>query len=351
MRKLIILIFFLGACDKIPEPRSQEESKVPVYANPPKVENLDLYFELMGTLYPSITIDIVPQVEGEIQSVFTEEGSFVKAGAPLFKIDQARHQLKLKEALSNRGIDEAYLAAANRKLERYNRLQNKDLVAETEWDRLRTDVFLAEKKLDHDDVQIEMISHDLAKCTITSPIDGKIGKVEAVKGQMSFEKKPLCKIVQLDPLLVEFYLSEKEFQLFSGKPDLTVSLCHASICSAGKLTFIDNEFDPKTGQIILRGEIANPDFKFKPGQLVHVKVRYGSIENALLVPKKAVKYEQEGPFVYLISNDQKAVIRRIILGDERGQDIQIVEGLSEDELVISEGHLRLSPNIPVDLIQ
>lgn len=352
MFRLIYLLFLLCSCEQNDLKEPFFELSIPVLAESPSISDIVLTFELIGTLRPSVSVDIYAQSEGILQQVFVHEGEWIKAGTPLFQIDSQLHILKMQEAEAQISIDKASLCAIERKLIRFSRLNDKGLVAESEWDKHETEKAKTAGKVDLALAKLKLIARDLEKCTIHAPIDGRIGKIEASPGHLITKTSPpLATILQMDPLVVEFSITEKEYELMQGqnKPIEIYPLNKSKGVFRGNITFIDNHFDVKTGQILVRGIIPNSNHELRPGQLVDVKVPFDIRKNAIIVPHKAVKRKAEGAYVYLIDLDKKAIMRSVMLGEELGENVIIKEGVEADDQVITEGHLRLHTGVTVKI--
>jgi len=118
---------------------------------------------------------------------------------------------------------------------------------------------------------------------------------------------------------------------------------------SGAITFLDNHFDSKTGLLLIRGKVSNAEQTLRPGQSVRVRVPLAVVENAKLIPQKAIRYNQQGPYVYVVTEDNTVALRQLILGDEQGSDQIVLEGVDPIEQIIIDGHLRLSPGAKVEL--
>jgi multidrug efflux system membrane fusion protein len=262
--RIIMLLFgILTSCENREEKGVASDDEIPVQAIEPTISDVFLNLELIGTLKAMTTVDLYPQVSGHLLAVLVQEGEWVKTGTPLFKIDPQSYTLKMKEAEAQITIDKAALAAIQRKLNRLSRLNDKDLIAESEWDKHHTEAAKIAGQVDLDSARMEMIALTLSQCTITAPIDGRIGKIDTSPGQVVVANQitPLTTILQMDPLLVEFALTENEFEQVQeqAKPIQIYPLCKPESRCAGEITFIDNQFEVKTGQILVRGRIPNPE--------------------------------------------------------------------------------------------
>lgn len=354
MYKIITwFLFLLIGCERTTEPSSSLESPIPVKAIMPSIKDVPSEIEVIGHLRSSIFIEIYPQVEGILQAVYVKEGEWVKAGTPLFQIDPQAHLLKMKEIEAQIAIDQAMHAAAEKKLRRYHQLIEKNLVAESEWDRHKMEVAKTSGAIALGLAKLERAHLDLDRCTIRSPIDGWVGKIDASPGALISQGKgnPLGTVLQIDPLVVEFLLTESEFEkLQDQEKTITIQrLCGKGLNCSGNITFIDSHFDTKTGQIFVRGRLANSCLSLKPGQLVNVRIPVSVQKEALLIPEKAVKHNLSGPYVYVISHEKTAQIRSVLLGETIDKEVIIKQGLSPQDQIISEGHLRLHPGMKVEI--
>ena len=353
MYPIAALLFLLFGCQSADTPAANSNPSIPVLGVQPKTSDIFLDLETIGTLRAIASIPIYPEVDGRIQDVLISEGDWVKSGTPLFKIDPQNYLLKMNEAQAQSAIDEAALAAAERKLARYNRLRDRAIISESEWDRHQTEVIKATSLVKLNQTRLEMIANDLDRCTITSPMDGRIGKIEAISGHLVSTKDdaPLARLLQMDPLLVEFSLTEQEFEKLQGSshPFTVHPLYNSSNTFTGDITFIDNDFDSKTGQIFIRGKIPNPELTLRPGQLVQIKVPFEMKKDALSIPEKAVKHNANGPYVYLLGAENTAELRKVAIGEGVGHEVIVIDGINASDFVITEGHLRLYPGVKVEV--
>lgn len=271
---------------------------------------------------------------------------------PLFFIDSRIYASKVQEAEAQLAIDRANLKAAQKKYTRFHSLAEKDLIAQTEWDDLEAQTEKTQAGVSMDEARLANARLDLEKCTVRSPIDGRVGKIDVHVGHLiEGSGSTLTTVAQMDPLVVEFAVTEKEFPQFPKEqiPFEMSTLCSEGTCRSGKVTFVDNAFDSKTGLIVIRGKVENPDYSIRPGQSVRVKLPLSVIPGAVIIPQKAIRYNQTGPYIYVVKDDNTVEVRQITLGLEQGLDQQVLEGLKPEERIILEGHLRLSPGAKVEV--
>lgn len=346
------LIFLLQGC-KSEQAGQMEMPAVPVIAVKPTVKDLIVHLEAIGTLEPSMSAKIYPQVEGVLKEVSVIQGQFVEKGTALFKIEESPYAIKVEEMEAQLAIDRASLLAAEKKYARMKPLYEKDLVSQSEWDNLVTEVEKLQASLSLTEARLKGAQLDLDRCILASPMSGKVGKIDLHPGTLigRGDAEPLTTINQTDPLLVEFFLTEKEYPKIGerfGEFELK-ALCSTDSCRNGFITFFDHHFDKTSGLILIRGKISNPYASFFPGQTVHVKIPVATLQNSIFIPQKAVRYNQEGPYIYVVLPDQTVALRQLLLGEEEGADQVVIQGLDPEESVVVDGHLRLSPGLKVEV--
>jgi multidrug efflux system membrane fusion protein len=349
----IIVSFLLVGCETQKEASSIETPAVPVIATSPMIKEMTLYLESIGTMQPLVLMEVRPQIEGTLIEVLTSEGQWVVPGSPLFKIDPRPYLIKVQEAEAQLSIDQANLQVAHKKLNRFKPLAQKDLIAKTEWDDLEAEVERCQATLALDEARLDSAKLDLEHCSIQSPIAGRVGKLEAHPGFLVArgQEAPLATISQMNPLIVEFTVTEKEFPKISQETQKIEikAICSSDPCKNGAVTFLDNHFDETTGLLLVRGKVLNEEYTLRPGQTVQVRIPVGSTKKAMLIPQKAIRYNQEGPYAYVVQSDMTVALRQLILGDEQESDQVVLQGLDPSDQLIVDGHLRLSPGLKVDV--
>lgn len=345
----ILLSILLCGCKSHPA-APKEQPPIPVHAATPIIQDVTLYLETLGTLQASFAVEIRPQVDGTLYEILVEEGQWVKEGAPLFKIDPILYQIRQKEAEAQHAIDKADLQAAQKKLARFHSLAEKDLVAQTEWDELKARTAKAEATLLLAEARLDAAKLNLCNCTLKAPFAGRIGKTDANPGQLVDKQSRLTSIALLDPLRLEFSVTEMDFPKIRLKEIELRPLCLAISNLPAQITFLDHQIDPQTGLLLIHAKVPNEKQELLPGQSVRVRIPIATHEKAILIPHKAVRYNQQGPYIFTVLPDNTIATRQLILGEEHGSNLIVKEGLDPKEPVILEGHLRLSPGSKVDIV-
>lgn len=350
LRLLIVLL--LCSCQSSDTITKRESKTIPVKVKSPEVQDVPLYIESIGVLHASVKGEIYSQVEGKVEEILASEGQLVESESPLLKIDGANYAIKLQELKASKAAAEATLNASEKKLIRLHQLLEKDLISQNEWDMHEMEVEKAKAALAMCEAKLAQGELEFSRCTLTSPVAGRVGKIDLHPGMwIDKSQKSLMTVAKLDPLLIEFTVTEKEVKalLENGGKIEVEPLISSSGPKTARITFLDNQFDPKTGLILVRGIVDNPQYDLKPGQSVRVKLLSGVLPQQILIPQKAIRYNDQGPYVYLILPDQQAVLRQVKMGLEVGKKVVILEGLEPSEIVVTDGHLRLSRGAKVTI--
>lgn len=343
MRWLSIL-FVLAACSK-DDPKPFEMPPVPVQVARVEVRDVPLYFEAMGTIKPSLSAEVRSQVKGTITKVHFTEGQIVEKGDLLYTIEDASYAIRVREAEAMLLQNVAHLQNEQKKLERYKALSKPDHIAPVEWDELQTKIALHEAMVKADEAKLAAAKLDLEHCHIVAPIRGCAGKSLLQVGNMVGEQ-PLVKLSQMDPLSVEFELTPKEREKLSATPKIDVYAAGTNeVLASGKIVFLDHTIDPKSGMIAAKGMLEEIKAPLWAEQAVRVQVFFGKKEHARLVPLRAIKTNQTGPYVFVVKEDNTVEVRPVQLGPE---DKGFVMVDLEEGKVVTEGHGRLFPGSKVE---
>jgi len=291
------------------------------------------------------SVKIVPRVTAFIDDVNVQQGSTVKAGQVLFTLQTAQYQAALQTAQAN--LASAQAAAQNAELvyERGARLNSTGFEAESALDQA-----LATRNEDQANVlsaiaNLANAQLNLSYCTITAPIDGRIGAVALTKGNLvTTTSGTLATINQLDPIRVVFSVSTNS-PILSGvegsagaKFNVSLDLPDGSHYPyTGKIAFLDNQVDSSTGTVNVYADFQNPKSQLLPGAYVSVLTSPATPREALMVPVAAVQTDQNSEFVLLVGPDNKVIQQTVTLGAQIGQNFVVQSGLKLGDKVIVDG--------------
>jgi multidrug efflux system membrane fusion protein len=217
------------------------------------------------------------------------------------------------------------------------------------------DVAVAQIKIDQADVATAKVN--LNYCTVTSPIDGRVGQHQFDLGTIvmgnGFVTTAMVTVETVDPIYVDFNIPENSLAdvrdaMKAGELDVTASLPdHPDHICRGKLTFLDNAVRNGTGDVKLRAKLSNSDLYLWPGQFVKVRLILKTIKDAVLIPTQAEQISQAGPFVYVVKDHNTVEMRPIVVGQRQGDMIVAEKGIAAGESVVVVGQLMLYPGATV----
>lgn len=349
----VLLITLLTGCGGA----SQDKSAAPGPGMPPpEVDvitvgrgNATLTQDLPGRLQAYRTAQVRARVEGVIEKRLFEEGSDVKAGAPLFQISARTYKATAAAA-------EADLALARQTVERYKPLLPVKAVSQQEFDQ-------AAAKVKQSEAALARAVEDLENASVPAAISGHIGRALVTEGALVGKGEPtqLATIEQIDPVYVNFTQPGAELlrlrqSIRSGKLKHTESVRVELLLEdghlyplAGKIFFTDMAVDPGTGSVSLRAVFANPEHELLPGMFARIRFPEAVAENAIRVPQRAVQSGPQGQFVMAVL-DGKAVPLPVKTGGMAGADFIIADGLKGGEQVIVNGLQKARPGTVVKAV-
>ena len=320
-------------------------------------ETVPVRLNAIGNVEAYSTVQVKARVDGQITDVNVREGAPVKKGDVLFRIDSRPYEAALRQAEANALRDAAARDHARSQEKRYQELLDKSFISKDAYAQIRTNAATAEATAKASQAALENARLNLEYCTIRSALDGYVGRVLLQAGNMvrANDVNPLLVINQVRPIYVNFAVPEQnlpEVRQYMAKGPLAVDVVPPEPSAprpTGRLIFIDNAVDPSTGTIRLRAQFDNADAALWPGQFVNVSLRLYEQADALVVPSPAVQTGPEGQYVYVVSPEMVADVRKIAVQRTDGERSIVAKGLARDELVVVRGQLRLGPKTRVQI--
>jgi membrane fusion protein, multidrug efflux system len=312
----------------------------------------------VGRIQAIERVDVRARVTGFLEEVLFQDGERVKAGAPLYRIEKGPFEAAVEQAKATLLRAQAQLDNAT-----IQRHRAEDLLRSSAGSVATRDDRVAAEKAAHGDVAaaeaaLKTAEINLAYTDINSPIDGRIGRTAVTRGNVvGPDSGVLTTIVSSDPMYVTFPVSQREFvRIFPPGRDGQAAIKNSKVVvqmsngpvypHTGKIDFVDVKVDQATDTISVRATLPNPDGRLADGQLVQVSVEGDKPEERIVVPQAALIADQQGIYVFIVENE-KAVIRRVKVGQTVGGSIVITEGLSGGELVVTSGMQGLRPGLAV----
>jgi membrane fusion protein (multidrug efflux system) len=309
-------------------------------------EHVSLSDEWVATLDGNVNAQIRPQVSGYLIRRNYQEGATVRKGQVLFEIDPRPFAAAVAQARAQRAQAQAQLGKAQRDLARDEPLADQRAIAQSQFDNDQQAKLAAEALVQSADAAVQTAELNLGFTKVTSLIDGVAAIATAQIGDLVTPQTLLTTVSQIDPIKAYFPLSEQQYlKMSSGGPHallartkLTLTLADGSVYPrTGKLSAVDREIDPKTGTIRISALFANPTGTLRPGQYGRVRAETRAIDNALLVPQRAVTELQGTYQVRVVDQANTAHVRQVTVGDRVGSRWIVDSGLQPGDRVIVEG--------------
>jgi membrane fusion protein (multidrug efflux system) len=355
----------LGGCGSqqaAPQPGLPEVAVVTV--NP---ERVVLTTELPGRTSAYFVAEIRPQVNGIVQERLFNEGSDVKVGSVLYRIDPAPYQAAYDNAVAALARTEANLSPIRLKAERYRQLIALKAISQQDFDNADAALKQAEADIDYSKAAVESARINLAYTRITAPISGRIGKSNVTVGALAtaYQGSPFATIQQLDPIYVDATQSSANLLQLkrniaagrikgTGPDQARVKLLledGTPYPQEGILKFSEVTVDPSTGSFILRMVFPNPKHILLPGMYVRAIVQEGVVDRAILVPQQGVSRDPKGnPVALIVDGSGKVEQRMITVARAMGDRWLVSEGLNPGDRLIVEGSQKIRPGAPVKAV-
>lgn len=335
-------------------------------------KDVPLSIEMVGSTLGTQDVPIRARVEGFLESMDFQEGTFVHKGDLLYTIDAQPFQAKLVEAQSQLAGARTALIKTESDLARIKPLAEMKAVSEQDLDSAVAQEAGARAGVRASEAAVDLAEIELSYTRIMAPIDGLIGISKARPGEfVGRDPNPvvLNTLSDIDPIRVRFSISEREYLIMartfmaSGKAnqrdtdgqrserrqDLVLLLADGSEhTDKGGIVAASQSINQDTGTYTLEAAFPNPDKFLLPGQFARVRAQYEVLEQQVLVPRQAIS-ELQGLFrVYIVDDNGTVEVRSVELGPETGYDVIIEKGVSGGETVIVEGLQKVRPGMKVN---
>jgi multidrug efflux system membrane fusion protein len=331
---------------------------IPVVGQAAQKGDLPIYLAGLGSVTAFNTVTIRTRVDGELIRVAFDEGQIVQSGDLLAEIDPRPFQVELTQAEGQMERDLAILENARVDLGRYQVLYAQDSIPKQQLDTQVSTVRQFEAAVKADQGPIDSAKLQLIYTRITSPINGRIGLRLVDPGNIvhTTDQNGLAIITQLQPINVIFSISQdyvpQGMKKLRAGQNMRVEAYDRDLknrIASGTLDTIDNQVDVTTGTVRFKGVFANKDNALFPNQFVNARLLIDVRRRVILVPTAAVQRGPESVYVYVITPDSTVEVRNVLLGPTEGELASIDQGLSEGEIVVTQGVDKLRPGAKVTL--
>jgi membrane fusion protein (multidrug efflux system) len=330
-------------------------------------QSLALARELPGRVRPFLMAEVRPQVNGIIKQRLFVEGSYVKAGQPLYEIDDAIYRAQYESAQATLRRTQATWHAAQLAAARSDELLK--IKAESVQDNESADAAQAQAKADVAAAQaaVDTAKVNLAYAHITAPISGYIGESRVTQGALVAvnQESPLAVIQQIDPIYVDVNEPSSDWLALKQAMDqgriragaegaqVNIQLENGTVYSSpGKLQFADVSVDTSTGNVLLRALVPNPKSELLPGMYVRAKIDQGVVPGAILVPQEGITRDRDGHATALVvDKDGKVQTRTLRASRTVGNQWLVEQGLVAGDKVVVAGQQNVEPGMKVQAVE
>lgn len=357
---VVVVRWFLTDIHTVPEQSKATAQQTPsVVADIAAKADLASGREYIGRVESIQTVDLRPQVAGEIAQVHFKEGSIIKAGQLLFTLDSRQYQATVD-------LRKADLAKAeanhDRAVKYYDRLAaaDKRSIPASDLDTAENDVLACKAAIDQAKASLRLAQIDLGHTKILAPIGGQIGKAAFTKGNyVTSAGEPLTSIVQVDPVRVVFSLPDRDYleQIEAFKAsrnsvyDATIKLADGKAYPfKGTRDFENNTMDEKTGTIMMRIRYKNDRGVLIPGSMVRLETKPLKSHVSVVIPQEAILADSQGDYVYTVDENNVVHQNRVNLGEEAGAMREVASGLTGGEKIVVRGLQSIRPEMTVNPI-
>jgi len=329
-------------------PPASAPKPVPVQTVTAETRSVDLMRSGLGLATAWNIATITPQVSGKLIDVPLREGEAARAGDVLARIDPKPFQAALDQAAAKKAQDEAQLANAKLDLKRYTDLVSSNAVPRQQLDTQRALVNQLDAQVQGDQAAIDTARIQLDYATIKAPFAGIVGIRSTDIGNVVSPTSTIVTLTQIEPIAVIFSLPQSDLDVLqaamrNGKPTvLAYDQQGKALLGRGMLDVINNTIDQTTGTIKLKARFDNQSHALWPGQFLQVRVVTKTEPAAIAIRSDAVQRGPNGPYVWLVGNDNTARLQSIGLGQIQGGQTVVTSGLAAGDRVVVAGQFRVT---------
>lgn len=359
----VALAALLAGCK--PENKFQPPPPPEISVAVPLQQAVTPYEELTGNTVAFATVDLVARVEGFLISQNYVDGSFVKKGDLLFMIEQTMYKAKVKEAEAQLDGAKASLVQAEAEFTRQETLLRQNVSAQNTYDQAKAKRDNARANVENAEGNLTIAQTNLGYTTVQAPFDGIVTKHLVSVGELvgASTATKLATIVQLDPIYVEFNMSEQDVLQIRenienrrltveelSKIPLNVGLMNEEgYPHQGNLNYVSPEVDANTGTVLVRGLFKNPNRDLVPGFFTRIQVPQGlGAQQVLLIPNRVIAEDQAGKYVLIVNKDNVVEQKHIVVGQLLVGGIRVIKsGLKADDRIVLSTSGRAIPGAKI----
>ncbi|RMZ57896.1 efflux RND transporter periplasmic adaptor subunit [Chryseobacterium nematophagum] len=360
---LITSIILLQNCTKAAEgstPSTPPAPELPIYTV--ITSPATIYQEFPTSLEGKSNVEIRSQVDGYLDKIYVEEGAYVRAGQPLFKIDSRSYGEQMNMATANLQVANANIQKAKVEVDRLEPLVAAKVVSDVQLRTAKANYAAAIANASQAKASVGNAKINVGFTTVTAPVSGYIGRIPYKKGSLisRTDPSPLTLLSDISEIYAYFSLSELDFIAFQNKypgatleeklknmPMIELAIADNSIYpEKGKMTMVDGQFDKTTGAISVRAAFPNPNGILRTGNTGRIRMPQ-LLSNALIIPQESTFEIQDKTYVYVLGKDQKVTSKPVKISGKTDSYYFISEGLSVGDKIVFTGIGALKDGVSI----
>jgi membrane fusion protein (multidrug efflux system) len=308
--------------------------------------------EYPAALQGTVDIEIRPQVNGNLEKIFVDEGALVTKGQPLFKINEQPYREQLNNALASYHAAEASLINTQLEIDKLTPLVQNKVVSDYQLKTAKASHKIAQANLEQAKAMVGTARINLGYTTIKAPVSGYIGRLPKKQGSLVSvaDVDPLTKLSDVHEVYAYFSLGETDFINFKAQysgstindkikhlaPVTLVLADESDYTVTGKIDMVDGQFDKNTGAITLRAKFANAQGLLRSGNTGKIRLSLPH-KNAILIPQEATVEVQDKVFVYAVDGSNKVTKQPITIIGKSGTDYLVSNGVKAGDRIVFRG--------------
>ena len=346
-----------SATEEAPAAAGQPQA-MPVEVDVVKPEEVQIWKNFSGHTVAVDKAEIRPQISGRITQIKFTDGQYVEKGDTLIVIDPRPYEAALSQAKASLAAAETQAVLAEKEYDRAKALIKTEAVSQRLLDERSNNQQVAIAAVQEAKALVQSASINLDYAFVKAPISGKVSRAEITEGnlvQAGAGAPLLTSIVSDDTLYVDFEIDEKTYlnsrQRARGE-DQSPTAVRLQLPGAGPefngyVHSFDNQIDPSSGTVRARALFENEEKLLLPGMSVSVMMGSPTDEDRIMVSERAIGTDQDRKFVYVVNDENKTSYREIKIGESINGKRIVLSGLEEGDMVITEGIMRIRPDMPV----
>jgi membrane fusion protein (multidrug efflux system) len=303
-----------------------------------------------GELLAVEEASVAAEVSGRITAMRVSEGAPVHQGDVVLEIDKERRELELANETAMTAAARSEIAQEKRELERIRTLHKSEAASQSQLDAANTRMTTAQAKLSAAEAQLGLAKLALRNASVAAPFDGLVARRFVSAGDHVSEGEKLFDLVALDPIEVEFHLTERDSArvAIGDKVDVRVTPYPDEVFHA-TVHVVSPRIDPATRTLRVKARVENPERKLRPGLFARTDLGVAVRERVPMIPEQAVLQRSDGSVVFVVRDGNRAQRRQVKLGVFRDGLAEVVDGIAVGEQVIVRGSSRLVDGSVIDL--